>query len=84
MKRFFTTMAVLLALGAAIWIGAILFVGLLAVGAVGYGLYYLRGYLTEQGILNAQPGVPLEEQDQPERITIIEGDYTRVDENDRP
>ena len=80
MKKFLTSIAVIIGLGLAVWISAILFIGIAAIAAVGYGLYFARGFLMEKGILNPTPGVV---QDAPEQITIIEGDFTRVDENEK-
>lgn len=79
MQRILTTTAVIIGLGLAVWISAVLFVGLAVIGVIGYGLYFARDFLTEKGILNPTPGV-VPEQDEPERITIIEGDFTRVEE----
>ena len=75
MKKILTTIAFIIGLGLAVWILGILFVGLAVIGIIGYGIYFARDFLTEKGILNPTPGVPLE---QPEQITIIEGDFTRV------
>lgn len=77
MNRILSTIAIIVGLGIAIWLSAILFVGLAVVAVIGYGLYFARGFLTDKGILNPTPGVA---QDEPEQITIIEGDFTRVDE----
>lgn len=77
MKNILTTVAAVAGLILAVTVLGTLFLGLAAAGAVIYGLFYARGYLTAKGILNPQFGVtpPTEE---PERITIIEGDFTNV------
>lgn len=78
MNRILSTIAAIIGLGLAIWILGILFVGLAAIGIIGYGIYLARDFLTDKGILNPTPGVAQE--DEPERITIIEGDFTHVEE----
>lgn len=81
MNRILSTIAVIIGLGLAVWIVGILFVGLVAIAAVGYGIYFARDFLTDKGILNPTPGVA--QQDEPERITIIEGDFTRVEDESK-
>lgn len=80
MQRILSTIAVIVGLGIAVWLSAILFVGLAALAVIGYGIYFARGFLTDKGILNPTPGVA---QDEPERITIIDGDFTRVEEESK-
>lgn len=80
MRNILTTIAVIVGIGVAIWLSAMLFIGLAAIAVVGYGLYFARGFLIDKGILNPTPGIAPDSADQPERITIIEGDFTRVDE----
>lgn len=77
MKKFLTTLALIIGLGLAVWVGAILFIGIAVLAVVGYGIYFVRSFLTQKGILNPTPGVPYES---PEEITIIDGDFTLVDE----
>ena len=79
MKKFLTTIALIIGLGLAVWVGAILFVGLAVLAVIGYGIYFARGFLTQKGILNPTPGIPPQEA---ERITIIEGDFTRVEDKE--
>lgn len=80
MKKILSTIALIIGLGLAVWVGAILFAGIAVLAVIGYGIYFARGFLTEKGILNPTPGVPPEEA---ERITIIEGDFTRVEDKDK-
>lgn len=80
MKKILTTVAVIIGLGLAVWISAVLFIGLAVIGVFGYAIYFARDFLTEKGILNPTPGVPYEPQEQ---ITIIEGDFTRVEEKEK-
>lgn len=77
MNRILSTIAVIVGIGIAIWLSAILFVGLAAIAVIGYGIYFARDFLTDKGILNPTPGVG---QDEPEQITIIEGDFTHVED----
>jgi hypothetical protein len=79
MQRILGTIGVIVLVGIALWLSVILFAGLAVVGVIGYGIYYARDYLTEKGILNPSLGVPPE---QPEQITIIEGDFQHVEEKD--
>lgn len=81
MQRFLSTLVLMVGLGIAVWLGAILFVGLAALAVVGYGIYFARDFLTTKGILNPTPGVTA--QDEPEQITIIEGDFTRVEDESK-
>lgn len=80
MKKILTTIAFIIGLGLAIWILGILFIGLAVIGIVGYGMYFARDFLTQKGILNPTPGVSNE---QPEQITIIDGDFTHVEEKEK-
>lgn len=82
MRNFLTTLAVIIGIGIAIWISVMLFVGVAVVGAAAYALFYARAYLVRKGILNPRPGVPLEEQ-QPEQITVIDGDFERIEESEK-
>lgn len=79
MQRVLGTIGVIVLAALFLYFAAILFVGILAVGAIGYALYYARDYLIEKGILNPLPGVA-PEPETPEQITVIEGDFERVGE----
>lgn len=79
MKNILMSVVALAGLILAVSVLGTLFIGLAVVGAVIYGLYFARNYLTQKGILNPTPGVS-PQADEAERITIIEGDFTRVEE----
>jgi hypothetical protein len=66
------------ALGFALWIAATFFVALLLIGLVACAVFYGRDFLVKKGILNPRPGVPFEPQH--EQVTIIDGDFERLDE----
>jgi hypothetical protein len=75
----------LLGIAIALWVSLWLLVVLFVIG-FGIALFtYLRGYLVAKGILNPTPGVPMggameEESFHQEQITIVDADFTRVDE----
>lgn len=82
MQRILGTIGAIVLAGLFLYFSVILFIGLAVVGVIAYGLYYARDFLVAKGILNPQVGVP---QDAAEEITIIEGDFKRVeDKNDSP
>lgn len=79
MKNILMSIVAIAGLVLAVSVLGTLFIGLAVVGAILYGLYFARNYLTQKGILNPTPGVA-PHTDEAERITIIEGDFTRVEE----
>lgn len=81
MQRILGTIGAIVLAGLFLYFSAILFIGLAVVGVIAYGLYYARDFLIEKGILNPQVGVPPQT---PEQITIIEGDFERVEEPTPP
>lgn len=81
MQRIIYSIIAVIAMGLALWLAATLFVGLAIIGFIAYGLYYGRDFLIRKGILNPRPGVPLEESHE-EHITVIEGDFERIDDED--
>lgn len=80
MKKLLINLAIIAAVIFVIWMSAVLFIGLAVVGVIGYALYYARDFLTEKGILNPTPGIAPQAEDAPEHITVIDGDFTRIDE----
>ncbi len=71
----------LLGIAIALWVSLWLLVVVFIIG-FGIALFtYLRGYLVAKGILNPTPSAPMEEHFEQEQITIVDADFTRVDES---
>lgn len=75
------TIAMFIGIALAVWIGIWILLALFALGLVMVIWSHLRDYLLRKGILNPTPGVPpsgviIEET----TTTVIDADYTRVDE----
>lgn len=68
-----------LGLAFAVWVSLWLLLALFALGIVTVLWSHLKGYLLAKGILNPKPGVPPVAEDTAPRVTVIEGDYRRVD-----
>jgi hypothetical protein len=68
----------LLGIGVALWVSLWLLVILFAVGLLAVVFSHTKHFLAEKGILNPTPGMPHEEIITPQ-VTVIEGDYQRVD-----
>ena len=67
---------VVIALWVSVWVLLALFIGM-----TGYVLFVsLRDYLVDKGILNPTPGVPIARDDEERHITIVDADFTRVEE----
>ena len=66
----------------ALWVGIWILLAIFAIGIVLVVWAHVKDFLLKKGILNPTPGVPngiiVEHEEQP-NITLIEGDYTRVD-----
>ena len=69
----------LVGIAIALWVSVWVVAFLLAVGIAGVVWSHLREFFTEKGILHPRFTQP-EEEDQPS-ITIVEGDFTRIDES---
>ena len=71
----------------ALWVGFWLVLVLATVSILIMSWRSIRVYLVAKGILNPMPGVPMGgviiEEETTRTTTIIEGDYTRVDEEKR-
>ena len=72
----------LLGIGIALWVSVWLLVILFTVGVVVVIWSHLRDFLTKKGILNEKFGVPPEGAEVHEQVTIVEGEFTHVDEAD--
>jgi len=68
----------LLGVGVALWVSFWLLLFLFGVGVAAVLWTHTRDYLLRKGILNPTPGVPPQEGETSENITI-EGSYKRVD-----
>ncbi len=66
----------LLGIGVALWVSLWLLVILFAIGVGMVVLSHVRAYLTAKGVLNPKPGVRPEA---PDGVTIVEGDFERID-----
>ncbi|MFM9889383.1 MAG: hypothetical protein ACKVOE_01875 [Rickettsiales bacterium] len=69
----------LLGLAFAVWVSLWLLLALFAIGLIAVVWAHLKTYLIAKGILNPTPGVPPVTEDAPPTITVIDGDYKRVD-----
>lgn len=65
--------------GLALWVSLWLVVIFFVIGVAAVVWTHLKDYLLRKGILNPKPGVPLDEEAPEAPITVIEGDYKRVD-----
>lgn len=68
-------------LGIALWFSLTLFAILFFFGIGIAVLFWLRAYLLEKEILNPTPGTHVEVHE--EHVTVIEGDYQRVGEEQK-
>lgn len=74
----------LLGLVLVVWLGF----WMLVVMAVLSACYWLWLWLVKKGIMNPMPGVPMDNvvmrEEEVRTTTVIEGDYERVDEENKP
>jgi hypothetical protein len=75
--------AAIAAIGFALWISITLIGFFLLAGGALILFYAIRQFLLNKGILNPNPGVPMDESaasPHSEKITVIDTEFTRVDE----
>ena len=70
----------LIGAGIALWVSVWVLLILFGIGLVVALYSFARAWLVEKGILNPTPGVPSELQEGAQ-VTIVEGDFTRLEEN---
>lgn len=78
LQRLLFLVGMALAIGVAIWVSITLFAFLLVIGGVAVLYVAARRFLTEKGILNPTPGVPMDEAG-PVDITIIDGEFEQIE-----
>lgn len=71
----------LIAIGVVLWLSFWLLLFLLAAAAGWWVLTRLQSFLLKKGILNPTPGVTPDEE---VVVTIVEGDFKRIDEQKTP
>ena len=69
----------LLAMGIALWVSIWLLAILFAIGVAVVIWAHAKDYLMRKGILNPTPGVPFEQPADSPKVTVVEGDFERVD-----
>lgn len=75
--------ALFVGIGIAIYISFWILLVMFAIGIIAVIWVHLRDFLLEKGILNPVPGVPngiIIEQEPETTVTLIDGDFTRVED----
>lgn len=74
----------LIGIAIALWVSFWLLVVLFALGALAVLWSHLRDYLVRKNILNPRPGVPMSSAEEVVDVTVIEGDFTRITQEETP
>jgi len=82
--RIFFTIGAVLAIGVALWFSITILGFLLIVGGGMVLVLALRQFLLEKGILNPTPGVPIMEPHDSPNVTVIETQFTHIEDEKLP